>query len=227
MSRAFISLAALLGAFNLPVAAADARNDFSIASNPNGDWSYGYSATLGGPFQTLTNRVTTAGNAYWYGPNPPLGGGPGYPIVGYVPSMPATSLLLHPGQNGEYALLRWTSPLTGVADVAVTFAVGDSRPTTTDVHVLLNGVALFSGPIDGSNPSKAFSQSLSVSNGDKLDFAVGFGANGNYLFDSTLLTATVSAVPEPSALLLLLAGSGLVSFSVRAQGRKSHVHAEA
>ena len=29
----------------------DAAEDFSLSSNPNGAWSYGYSATVGGTFQ--------------------------------------------------------------------------------------------------------------------------------------------------------------------------------
>ena len=55
--------------------------------------------------------------------------------------------------------------------------------------------------------SGSFGNTLSLNAGDVLDFSVGFGANGNYFFDRTGINASVSAVPEPASLLLLLSGA--------------------
>ena len=62
----------------------DAANDFSVASNPNGVWSYGYQASLGSNFQLYDAVVTdpngATGIVQWY--SPPLSGN--YtPTVGY------------------------------------------------------------------------------------------------------------------------------------------------
>jgi hypothetical protein len=73
--------------------------------------------------------------------------------------------------------------------------------TTTDVHILLNGVSPFDGAVNGFGPSsdQSFATSLSLQVGDHLDFAVGDGADGSFLNDSTGLEATISdAIPEPS-----------------------------
>jgi len=40
-----------------PVAVYNAVNDFSITSNPNGAWSYGWTSTLGGPINLY--RITS------------------------------------------------------------------------------------------------------------------------------------------------------------------------
>jgi len=49
-------------------------------------------------------------------------------------------------------------------------------------------------------------QTISLAAGDTIDFAVGYGANGDYFFDSTGINATVGAVPEPATAALLLGG---------------------
>lgn len=86
-------------------------------------------------------------------------------------------------------------------------------PTTTDVHILLNGTSLVSGYVNGFGPTSdlTFSVPLNLNAGDHIDFAVGFGSNGNFLGDTTGLDATISSVPEPSGLVLLLFGSGALA----------------
>jgi hypothetical protein len=96
-------------------------------------------------------------------------------------------------------------------------------PTTTDVHILLNGSSLFSDNISSYLVPSKFTILKSLSSGDTIDFAVGYGVDGNYFFDSTGLSGSItkensSAVPEPSTLFLL--GSGLAAISLRRK-RKS------
>ena len=52
---------------------------------------------------------------------------------------------LHPGPGGEYAVVRYVAPEAGEASIDAVFTGLDIFGTTTDVHVLLNGNALFDG----------------------------------------------------------------------------------
>ncbi len=199
-----------------PVQAAtfDAASDFSATNNPNGVWSYGESNTLGGAFNLYTNKFTDAtGLDTWFGNTLPV------IIHNSTASIFTDSccqflpgqLSLHPGPQGQYSIVRWTAPQSGLFSLATTF-IGTHYAgggTSTDVHVFRNGTSLFNELVNGfGNPSaKNFSTTLSIATGDTIDFLVGFGSNGNYFADNTGLSATltsVTSVPEPSSILGLM-----------------------
>ncbi len=202
----------------------DAAADFSLNGNPNGVWTYGYSTTLTGslilndhsgeiPFPHTPQLVT------WYTPLSSLGP----PFVGINPTsttmvfnngsqiiIQPQQMVFHPGPNGEFEKVRFTAPAPGQLVLNVAFGGADTRPTTTDVHVLENGVELFAGAVNSFGDGPSYTQVLSLKTGDTIDFAVGYGSNRNFGFDSTTLSATLStAVPEPSTMTLALVG-GLV-----------------
>ena len=199
---------ALLSSTN--VQAGNAAVEFSATSNPVGVWSYGWTSTLGSSFKLFTNRSSSSGSDFWFGNQPPLGANPGYPTVWRSTAVPNDMLLEHPGPAGEYAVLRWTSPIDQTISVSAEFTAQDPHPTSTDVHLLLNGVSLLNGLINGASDKVSFLQAVSFQQGDKLDFAVGYGSNSNYLFDATGIRATVGAVPEPATIYLCLTGLYLV-----------------
>jgi Ca2+-binding RTX toxin-like protein len=76
-------------------------------------------------------------------------------------------------------------------------------PTTTDVHVLHNGVSLFDGVVNGYGPGSgpSFSGNVSVTAGDTIDFAVGYGPDGNCYFDTTGIAATITT-PAPAPVVV-------------------------
>lgn len=206
----------------------DAAGDFSSSSNPNGVWSYGQSTTLGGSFSTMAaGGCGTLSGWSAFG-----SGAPGQPAFvlsgigncggGMLSS--ATLLNMHPGDNGQNAIVRWTSPASGNYTLTGLFIGLDPVPTTTDVHVLLNGVSQFDGVVNtfGGTPV-SFSLGGALAAGDTLDFAVGYGPNGHFFSDSTGFNATInfSAVPEPSSIYLLLAGGSFLA--VKLVRRKSRV----
>lgn len=100
-------------------------------------------------------------------------------------------LSFHPGQGGEYAVVRFTAPGEETVEVLATFASIAER-ATTDVHVLHNGKALFDGFIHvrGGGPQARFQTRLDLRKGDTLDFACGYG-NGNYGADTTGLAVVL------------------------------------
>ena len=204
IARLSYLLAALLS--STVAQAGNAAAEFSANSNPAGAWSYGWTTTLGSAFTLFTNRSSSGGSDFWYGNQPPLGGSPGYPTVWRSAAVPSDMLLEHPGPAGEYAVLRWTSPINQTIIVSAEFTAQDPHPTSTDVHLRLNGLSLLSGFINSASDKVTFSQAVSFNQGDKLDFAVGYGSNNNYFFDATGIRATVGAVPEPATISLCLTG---------------------
>ncbi|MFO0953550.1 MAG: PEP-CTERM sorting domain-containing protein [Isosphaeraceae bacterium] len=241
MPRIFVlsSLLAALAATMTTTAAAradfySAAADFSVSSNPNGVWSYGYSTTLTGAFipnDHSGNPPFFPGTPFqtWYTPISPLGD----PLAGVNDSdktitlngslvIQPHQLVFHPGPNGEFEKIRFTSPAAGLFAVNALFGGADTTPTSTDVHVLLNGVSLFDGVVNAFGAGPAFSTPLNLKAGDTLDFAVGYGGNRDYGFDSTSLAATISTVPEPSSLVALGAGAlCLAAFFRRVSPRAS------
>ena len=102
-------------------------------------------------------------------------------------------LAFHPGRDGEYGVVRWTSPTEGKIELAAGFE-SIAEEATTDVHVLHNGRSLFDGFINlhDAGPAAEFTKSLAVRPGDTIDCAVGFG-NAFYGADTTALAVRIEA----------------------------------
>nr|MCU0876133.1 hypothetical protein [Pirellulaceae bacterium] len=100
-------------------------------------------------------------------------------------------LAVHPGRDGEYAVVRWTAPEEDKVDFSAVFASIAER-ATTDVHVLHNGRPLFEAGINvrDGGPTQEFHQQIEVRAGDTLDCVCGFG-NGHYGADTTALAITI------------------------------------
>jgi alpha-galactosidase len=95
-------------------------------------------------------------------------------------------LAFHPGPKGEYSVVRWTAAQAGEIAIDATFLAIDAQGTTTDVHVLHAGQALFAGWINlhDQGPKATYAGKVTVAKGDTLDFVVGWG-NGTHVCDST------------------------------------------
>jgi hypothetical protein len=214
LSAIAVSLAVLPSAAMANWSAAD---DFSSTSNPNGPWSYGTRASeLGTSLLLLSDAFASGSLAGWRDIANSASGTPviyknfsNSTVVSGTVTIPAQMLVMHPSYDNfgpagarEVAVTRWTAVSSGAFDIAGSFIALDSG--STDVHVVLNGVSLFSA-IRASNTTTNFSlNGVAVTAGDTIDFVV--GNNGSFFNDSTGLVATIVPAPAaaaPFALVLL------------------------
>lgn len=179
-------------------------SDFSLGANPNQSWSYGLKAAPTSGLMLLSTPVTlVAGVSGW--------GTPGtFPFVvknfskatlkDGSTAYPPLTVALHPGGNCSYVSARWTAPAAGRYDVFASFAdlPPNGLPATVDVYVVVDGVSVFFSSLNGARFETSFSTSgLSLGAGSTVEFIVGCGQNGNYNYDHTAVTATVSSVSYP------------------------------
>jgi len=189
--------------------ATDPAQEFSIAKNPNGLWSYGSTTTLGGTFtlypQALVNVQGVQGKDLWNVGNTDCNAGQ-TPILGRSTEQqtqppafiifPVDTLDMHPGCHGEDTVLRWTAPLSGNYRLRGSFEGIDECCPTTDVHIRLNSMtSLLDADINGFGQVALFDVKRAVSAGDTIDFIVGFGSDGNYFNDSTALQLAIDLLP--------------------------------
>lgn len=174
--------------------------EWSITNgNPNGAWTYGWFNQLGGTFSTnMTAEDRGGGVQVWVGPAPSDAGLIKINADGY----------LHPGSNGAMPSFRWTAPSAMHVDLQCLYMGKAPEGTTTDVHVLLNGVSLFDGMVNGfagtppdyldakgTSPQQPFGAIVSVNAGDTIDLCIGYG-NGTYTSDLTGIVATLNTVTD-------------------------------
>lgn len=95
-------------------------------------------------------------------------------------------MALHPGPNGERAVLRWAAPSGGFYQIHAAFWGGDPN-TITDVEIETLGKLLLGGDVHGNESPLIFSGLVHVRPRQTIDFSVGYGANQAYEFDTTLV----------------------------------------
>jgi PEP-CTERM motif-containing protein len=199
------------------ISAADVAADFSSTDNPNGVWRYGWSETLGSPLVLSTSPRTRDGVDTWPGDLAPDGNPAEYHngtqdliLLGGGARFEPGQFGLHPGPDGQYAVVRYTAPDSGSTLITAEFSGQDTTGTSSDVHVLFNGLSLLDAFVEGNGNASIvpFDRTLSLKEGDTIDFAVGFGSNGTFFGDSTALAASIqlNPVPEPGTLTLLTLG---------------------
>ncbi|HTT02937.1 MAG TPA: hypothetical protein VMG11_12705 [Steroidobacteraceae bacterium] len=162
-------------------------DDFSYSANPGGQWTYGWSQSLGGKFNldtifeaTLFN--TSGGSATGWRGDSYFNQGDYYPLVmrysgdagkdvnvldGYAANGPGSGeiiirqrsggIVMHPAPSA-YSVARWTAPQAGTYFISATF-YDVCGHATTDVHVAHNGVMQFNGYVDGLGSTQHWNSS--------------------------------------------------------------------
>lgn len=182
----------------------DAFSDFSLSSNPNGNWSYGYTNGLGNSISLHTtaetdfvpgvNRWTTpALNDFYFMIAKNITGNP---ISLGTANYPTDMLWMHPSIPNWYNVVRWTAPVSGIFSLSGKFAGLDvvTSVADTDVHILRNSTTdlLPSTVLRGLGTEQPFSFTLDITVGETFDFAVGRGPSGFHQNDSTGLKVTIT-----------------------------------
>jgi hypothetical protein len=150
----------------------DAARDVSWASNPNGSWSYGYTATATtGNFALFTRLGAGYGWYHFPGTSDPA------IITTTYSGAPEGFLGFHPGGNISPQKLaccvRWTAPSNGVYAVHVNFTATSSYWLIgQNIAVRENGAVRFTGTLQSHGESHEYTDSVTLTNGSTIDVAV-------------------------------------------------------
>ncbi len=199
-------------------------DDFSIINNPNNQWSYGSTPTLGGAFtafsvtSTITFQARHGAVGEWNGTY--LQGGELFPIIAKYYGDPGTTvtvfsgskdapgvnliqrsangIVMHPTLPGlGYGISRWTAPRSGTYVINVSFFSADiNLGATTDVHVQRNHVSLFDGAVNGlASVQHWFSGTAGIALNAGDVIDFAVGPNGDLTSDSTGVDAAIQELP--------------------------------
>ena len=210
-----------------PAVVFDVSSDFSPTSNPTGVWSYGYAATLGGPFHLLTFAKSYAANngvpiSAWQvtdalSPSVNRVMGDGVAISeGGAFTAPSGTVYVWPGNDGSpgvFGIIRFTVPAGGIGVYRIDSAARSNfdGPVSgdSDFHVLRNGQEVF-GQFLAPNSATVYSNTLTLATGDSIDFAVGRGVDGSPDHSSLKVQAAITLVtnapPQPPIQVFDLSG---------------------
>jgi hypothetical protein len=204
----------------------DAVKDFSDTTsiNVNGVWSYGY---FNGSDFVPYNVVTLVGSggygwtsSTWapHGVPAVVGNETEGPILYATVKQGNDVLNVHPGGSltsgtggTDYdSIVRFTAPVTSLYSYSGFFRVLDTKkPNGVKVSVGSSTQTL-TGPF-GSESN--FSGLVHLSAGSTFDFRV--NRAGDYYYDSTGLSASITAVPEPATWAMMIIGFGAAGSMIR------------
>lgn len=216
----------------------DAVTDFSSSTNTKtSTWSYRFATDTirdgsysllptYGPlvpqFSPPQSAWAVAGNIPFIGVNQTGSDATFIPGPGSGPfTWPNNTMLVHPGANPGLVVLSWLSPSTGFFDINFSFTDRDPNGGNgINWYVDKNATDLASGGVFApSNPSSGL---LSLNNvfvpaGARINFIV--DPNGDFFFDSTGITATITsaaaATPDTGSTLELLLGAFIAMLGIR------------
>ncbi len=220
----------------------DLSQDFSIAANPNGVWSYGAKGSLAGSFSLLTFPQTQNVQAgiviqswLWANSQQPIiarnSGTTTWTIASGQGVFPPGTVMLDCGTDGSpqnFAVVRFTVPANGAGSYQLQTSVRSKYDgglsADSDFHVVQNGVEIFVKFMP-PNSGTGYTNTLALAPGDTIDLMVGRGADGVQSASGLKVQASLTfqnSSPVPSILAQpasqsVTTGSN-VTFTVTASG---------
>lgn len=198
----------------------DLSKDFSATNNPAGNWSYGFRVP-GNEFQRHTNNFEAITLNVWNHPSSAYSDIAHNATTSIVhPS--STNILwmpnetsMHSARNGVLTIIRFTAPLAGTYYLAARFQGIDHETLPTGIFVLVNNQVIYADVTVkyAYRIPHNCTRTLSLQQGDAVDFAVDQGPDG-MIDDSTIaIEATLTAIPPSGTLpvpaVTLMTGGGL------------------
>lgn len=174
------------------------QNDFSITSNPNGAYSYGWVPSPGGEFSVYDKTDEGISGCEgividWHSSSITWSRGP--VVAKNITSSSSCNGIqpgevnIHPGPDGQFSVIRWTSPVAGIISINGYFGAGDSG--IMSYFIYKDGtIPIFT--IHQASGDGPFSLVEDVSVGSTIDFMVGEG----FYYGSTPLHAEITALEE-------------------------------
>lgn len=155
------------------------------SANPNGVWSYGWTAGLSGAFTLYSNAIKNSSGESWNDPSNLNGGTPGLGISFVTINngnldVPAGVLWGSGGgpSGNDYTDLRFTAPQAGSYTITVTFT-GRQQQDNADAHVLVKGASVFDGVISADGQALRFDGTYTLAAGDMVEFPLGPNGDAN------------------------------------------------
>ena len=130
--------------------------------------------------------------------------------------VPANALIFHPGPNaGESAALLFVVPTSSRYKLTLEAFVADNNPSGATFDIFIDGAIAFPlATLSAANPTYTFSGTTSYLPAG-LPIGVAVNYDGLYNNDSTGVNFTATAVPEPAAWTLMIAGFAMTGFAAR------------
>lgn len=210
---------AMVGLLTVPAAASiiyDATAEFSVTDNPNGVWSYGYWGTIEDPdtfttydyVQDLEDLGQPAGVKVWHrAPAGTWDPGVAYNTTDSVIVAPWGTYNPHQiyigpaGPNPNGCIVRWTAPASGTYAVSALFtrvSLAYGASTYAETQGWVGSEKMYTLVGDGT-----WSGTYTVASGETIDFVARLVEDNPFTNVPTQLNATITLVPEPSALVLV------------------------
>jgi hypothetical protein len=153
-------------------------DDFSIAQNPNGAWSYGWRTVSEQPLVLYTEHTMRCGapqelenwNHYIEDDCPRVTHNPqNYPVTCDYAIFEPHTVNFHPGPN-QQSVVRWTAPAG--ADVVLTVHFQAIDTGSSIVTIYHSGTSVFSTTLDYLGETADFSTVMALTAGDVIDCAI-------------------------------------------------------
>lgn len=129
--------------------------------------------------------------------------------------VPGNALILHPGPNaGQASAVLFTAPTTSTYRFDFAAFIADNNPSGVNVFAFTpGGFVTGLGTLTRSNLAIGGSRVGFLTAGQQLGVGVDYA--GSYFNDSTGVNFTATAVPEPAAWALMIAGFAMTGFAAR------------